>query len=65
MPAIGKPADADVDQVKARLSQGLESCRTMVDDYRTTLSNQCSPTGAQANFGDYGDETGEARTSRR
>jgi hypothetical protein len=38
VPVIEEPPNADVDQAKLKLSQGLKSCHTVVDGYRAMLS---------------------------
>ena len=38
MPNEQRPSDAELDELSAKLNEGLKTCRSMVENYRAMLS---------------------------
>jgi hypothetical protein len=55
MPNAQRPTDAEVDELSARLNDGLKSCRSMVEHYRAMLGGERpAPANDPGEFGSSG-----------
>lgn len=43
MPKEQRPSDAELDELNTRLNQGLEMCRSVIENYRAMLGAEPHP----------------------
>ena len=53
------PRDADVEEINAKLSESLATCRTVVQDYRVALASSLTAGGEPAPAGEAETAAGE------
>jgi hypothetical protein len=57
MPNEQRPSDAELDELSAKLNDGLKTCRSMVENYRAMLRPDQSPPVIDPESDDASEET--------